>query len=89
MEPDTTPTQLAHPARAVLRTLIASAVGVLVTLAARAGIDLASLAQPLVEALTAVAWAIATGTAQWILTRPAVDAFLKRFAPGLATTPRP
>lgn len=82
------PTQVAYPGRAVLRTLVASLVGILVTYAAKVGIDLAGLADGLTEAITAGVWAAATGAVQWILTRPGVDGFLRRFFPGLATTPR-
>jgi len=42
----------------------------------------------LTEAIPAGVWAAATGAVQWILTRPGVDGFLRRFFPGLATTPR-
>lgn len=81
-----TPTQVAHPWRAVLRTLVAAGVGVVVAWVARTlGVDLADLTPEIVDSITGFVWAIATGVVQWLLTRPAVESWLRRYAPGLAT----
>ena len=68
----TTPsTQEAHPWRAVVRTFVAAAVGVAVAWLVRVlGVDLTPLSQPIIDSLTAAAWAVGTGVVQWLLTRP-------------------
>lgn len=82
------PTQVVHPWRAVLRTFIAAGVGVAVAWVARTlGIDLTTFTPALVDSLTAAAWALGTGVVQWLLTRPRVEAWLRRFAPALAANP--
>lgn len=81
-----TPTQVAHPWRAVLRTLVAAGVGVVVAWVARTlGVDLTDLTPEIVDSITGVVWLLVTGLVQWLLTRPAVEAWLRRYAPGLAT----
>lgn len=73
-----TPTQVAHPWRSVVRTFVAAGVGVAVAWLVRVlGIDLTPLSQPIVDSLTAAAWAVGTGVVQWLLTRPGLQ-------PGLA-----
>ena len=79
-----TPTQVAHPWRSVLRTFIAAGVGVAVAWLVRAlGVDLTALSQPIIDSLTAGAWAVGTGLVQWLLTRPALQPALA--AIGLGT----
>lgn len=81
-----TPTQVAHPWRAVVRTIVAWLVGLAVAALARwIGVDLTDLAPAMVDSLTAVVWAIGTGLVQWVLTRPGVERFLRRYVAGLAT----
>lgn len=66
-----TSTQEAHPWRAVVRTFVAAAVGVALAWLVRVlGVDLASLSEPIIDSLTAAAWAVGTGLVQWVLTRP-------------------
>lgn len=73
-----TPTQVAHPWKAVLRTFVAAGVGVAVAWLVRAlGVDLTLLSQPIIDSLTAGAWAVATGFAQWLLTRPGLQPALR------------
>lgn len=68
-----TPTQVAHPWRSVIRTLVAWLVGLGVAALARwVGIDLTDLAPAMVDSITVGAWALATAFAQWVLTRPVV-----------------
>lgn len=79
-----TPTQTAHPWRSVLRTFVAAAVGVAVAWLVRVlGVDLTPLAQPIIDSLTAAAWAVGTGLVQWLLTRPGLQPGLE--AIGLGT----
>src|SRR5699024_2088404 len=57
-----TPTQTAHPWRSVLRTFVAAGVGVAVAWLVRVlGIDLTPFSQPMIDSLTAAAWAVGTG----------------------------
>lgn len=73
-----TPTQVAHPWKAVLRTFVAAGVGVAVAWLVRTlGVDLTMLSQPIIDSLTAGAWAVATGFAQWLLTRPGLQSALR------------
>lgn len=66
-----TPTQVAHPWKSVVRTFVAAAVGIGVAWLVRTlGVDLTALSQPIIDSLTTGAWAVATGLAQWLLTRP-------------------
>jgi hypothetical protein len=75
--PPHTPTQVAHPWRAVLRTFVAAAVGVAVAWLVRTlGIDLTALSQQIIDSLTALAWAVGTGLVQWLLTRPGLQPVL-------------
>ena len=77
-------TQEAHPWRAVVRTFVAAAVGVAVAWLVRVlGIDLTPLSQPIIDSLTAAAWAFGTGLVQWLLTRPGLQPGLE--AIGLGT----
>ena len=69
-----TPTQIAHPWRSVLRTFVAAAVGVVLAWLVRVlGVDLTPLSQPIIDSLTAGAWAVGTGLVQWLLTRPGLQ----------------
>lgn len=73
-----TPTQVAHPWQAVLRTFVAAAVGVAVAWLVRyLGVDLTALSQPIIDSLTGAAWAAGTGFAQWLLTRPGLQPALR------------
>lgn len=64
-------TQEAHPWRSVVRTFVAAAVGVALAWLVRVlGVDLTPLSQPIIDSLTAAAWAVGTGVVQWLLTRP-------------------
>ena len=66
-----TSTQEAHPWRSVLRTFVAAAVGVALAWLVRVlGVDLTALSQPIIDSLTAAAWAVGTALVQWVLTRP-------------------
>lgn len=79
-----TPTQVAHPWRAVLRTFVAALVGVaLAWLVRTLGIDLTGLSDGIIDSLTATVWAAATGLAQWALTHPRLQGFWR--AVGLGT----
>lgn len=77
-------TQEAHPWRSVVRTFVAAAVGVVLAWLVRAlGVDLTPLSQPIIDSLTAAAWAVGTAFVQWLLTRPWAQPFLE--AVGLGT----
>lgn len=72
--PTDLPTQLAYPARAILRTIVQSLVGLLGAWLVRyVGIPLEDdLALSLVDLITAVAWVGLTALAAWVMTRPSV-----------------
>lgn len=71
-------TQEAHPWRSVIRTFVAAGVGVAVAWLVRVlGVDLTPLSQPIIDSLTAAAWAVGTGFVQWLLTRPALQPALE------------
>jgi hypothetical protein len=77
-------TQEAHPWRSVVRTFVAAAVGVVLAWLVRVlGVDLTALSQPIIDSLTAAAWAVGTGLVQWVLTRPWAQPALE--AVGLGT----
>ena len=77
-------TQEAHPWRSVVRTFVAAAVGVVLAWLVRVlGVDLTPLSQPIIDSLTAAAWAVGTALVQWVLTRPWAQPFLE--AIGLGT----
>lgn len=77
-------TQEAHPWRSVVRTFVAAGVGVAVAWLVRVlGIDLTPFSQPMIDSLTAAAWAVGTGLVQWLLTRPGLQPALQ--AIGLGT----
>ena len=79
-------TQVTHPWRSVLRTLIASAVGAILAWTARTfGIDLTGFSTEMVDSLTAFVWAAGTSMAQWALTRQGVESWLIKYAPWFAT----
>lgn len=80
-----TPTQVAHPGRAVLRTVVAAGVSLLVTLAARWGLDFTAVEAGLVDYVTGVVWTLVTGLVTWFLTLPRVNAWIEKYAPMLAT----
>ena len=74
---ESTPTQVAHPWRSVLRTIVAGAVGVAVTwIALNFGIDLGQFSEAMATSITGAIWTLGTGLAQWVITLPAVDRFL-------------
>lgn len=90
--PTTTPTQVAHPWRAALRTFVAAAVGVtLAWLVRTLGIDLTGMSEPIIDSLTAAAWAAGTGFVQWLLTRPRLLPFFEvvGLGTGFETEPAP
>lgn len=73
-----TPTQVAHPWKSVLRTFVAAGVGVAIAWLVRTlGVDLTALSQPIIDSLTAGAWAVGTGFVQWLLTRPGLQPALE------------
>ena len=77
-------TQETHPWRSVVRTFVAAAVGVaLAWLVRTLGVDLTALSQPIIDSLTAAAWAVGTAFVQWLLTRPWAQPVLE--AIGLGT----
>lgn len=77
-------TQETHPWRSVVRTFVAAAVGVVLAWLVRTlGVDLTALSQPIIDSLTAAAWAVGTGFVQWLLTRPWAQPVLE--AIGLGT----
>ncbi len=77
-------TQEAHPWRSVFRTFVAAAVGVALAWLVRVlGVGLTPLSQPIIDSLTAAAWAVGTGFVQWLLTRPWAQPVLE--AIGLGT----
>lgn len=79
-----TPTQVAHPGKAVVRTVVAWAAGFGIAWLARVvGIDLTDLSQPIVDSLTVGVWGIVTSFVQWLLTRPRLLPFWE--AIGLGT----
>lgn len=86
-----TPTQVAHPWRAVIRTFVAWVVGFLVAWLARTlGVDLTDLSEAMTDSITVGVWAVATGFAQWLLTRPGVVRLLEYtpLSTGVETEPR-
>lgn len=79
-----TPTQVAHPWRAVVRTVVAAAVAAALTWLARVtGIDLLPLSGAIIDSLTIAFWTVLTGLVQWLLTRPQLQPLLR--AIGLGT----
>lgn len=81
------PTQVAHPWKSVLRTFVAAGVGIAVAWIVRTlGVDLAVLSGPIIDSITAAAWAVGTGFVQWLLTRPGLQPALE--AIGLGTGAR-
>ena len=71
-----TPTQVAHPWKAVVRTLLAYVVGGAVAwLAHTLGIDLTGLEPAIVDSLALGVWTLVTGLVQWLLTRPRLQPF--------------
>lgn len=75
------PTQVAHPARAVVRTLFAAVVG----LAALIPIVVAASGVPVVGAVAVVLGVC--GTVTRVLADPRVNAFLAVYVPWLAAEP--
>lgn len=68
-----TPTQVAHPWKSVLRTLVAAGIGVVLAWLLRVlGLDLTGLEQPIVDSITNGAALAFTALFQWLLTRPAL-----------------
>lgn len=71
-----TPTQVAHPWKSVLRTIVASGIGVVLAWLVRsAGIDLTAFGPEIINSITAGAWAAGTALFQWLLTRPSLMPF--------------
>lgn len=86
-----TPTQVAHPWRSVIRVFVAWGLGLAVAWLARTlGIDLTDLEPAMVDSLTVGVWGVATGFAQWLLTRPGVERLLSGtpLSTGVDTEPR-
>lgn len=79
------PTQVAHPWRAVLRTFVAAIVGVVITWLAGVGIDLEALAPAITESITLGLFTLVTGVVTGVLAHPAVNEWVERFLPFLAT----
>lgn len=79
------PTQVAHPWRAVLRTFVAAAVGSLITWLASIGIDLEALAPAITESITLGLFTLVTGVMTGVLAHPAVNKWVERYLPFLAT----
>lgn len=69
-------TQIAYPARTIVRTIVQSLVGALVAYLAGRGLDLSGMSGPVVELLTGSVWVGVTALATWIMTRPAVAKLL-------------
>lgn len=66
-----TPTQVAHPGKAIIRTFVASGVGIAVAWLARVlGIDFTELADEIVNFITIAVWGLVLGVVQWLLTHP-------------------
>lgn len=79
------PTQVAHPWRAVLRTFVAAAVGSVVTWLAGVGVDLEALAPAITDSVTLGLFTLVTGVVTGVLAHPAVNAWIEKWAPFLAT----
>ena len=79
------PTQVAHPWRAVLRTFVAAIVGVVVTWLAGVGIDLEALAPAITDSITYGLFTLVTGVVTGVLAHPAVNTWVERYVPFLAT----
>ena len=79
------PTQVAHPWRAVLRTFVAAVVGVVVTWLAGVGVDLEALAPAITDSLTYGLFTLVTGVVTGVLAHPAVNAWVEKWVPFLAT----
>lgn len=78
------PTQVAHPGKAILRTFVASGVGIATAWVARViGVDLTELSEEIVTGITVAVWALVLGVVQWLLTRPKLLPFWE--AIGLGT----
>ena len=69
-------TQIAYPARTIVRTIVQSLVGALVAYLAGRGLDLSGMSPMLVELLTGAVWVAITAAATWVMTRPAVAKIL-------------
>ena len=69
-------TQIAYPARTIVRTIVQSLVGALVAYLAGRGLDLSGMSPMFVELLTGAVWVAITAAATWVMTRPAVAKLL-------------
>ena len=85
MNKTSTPTQVAHPWRAVLRTFVAAVVGAAITWLAGIGIDLEALAPAITESITLGLFTLVTGVMTGVLAHPAVNKWVERYLPFLAT----
>lgn len=81
-----TPTQVAHPWRSILRTIVVALVGfVLAQVIRYTGLDLTAWSAEIVDQVTNGIWLVLTGVFQYVITRPGVENFLIKFLPPLAT----
>ena len=76
-----TPTQVAHTARTMVRTIVQSAVGAGVAWLAAHGIDIAQYA----EAIVGIIWVVATALTTWVMNQPSVNAFIDKWLPFIGT----
>ena len=76
-----TPTQVAHAARTMVRTIVQSAVGAGVAWLAAHGIDIAQYA----EAIVGIIWVVATALTTWVMNQPSVNTFIDKWLPFLGT----
>lgn len=85
-----TPTQVAHPWKSVVRTVVAAGVGVGIAWLVRVlGIDLTALSQPIIDSLTTGVWLAVTGFVQWLLTRPRLQPVLRAIGLGTGVEKEP
>ncbi len=71
-----TPTQVAHPWKALVRTFVASGVGLALAWVARTlGVDLTGLEVEIVNSLSLAVWGLVTAGVQWLLSHPKLQRF--------------
>lgn len=81
-----TPTQVAHPGKAILRTFVASGVGVAVAWIARViGVDITEFTDEIVNGITVAVWALVLGATQWALSHPKLMPFWEAIGLGTGT----
>ena len=78
-QPADLPTQLAHPARAILRTTVQAIVGGAAAWATRVtAIEIApEVVGVVVDVITSLAWIAGTAAAAWVMSRPVVARWLE------------